>query len=148
MRKTSLLIFLLVNIVFFACNNVETKQKEETQIEKSIKKIELIDFYGKRRCTTCENIEANTKYTIENFFKEELENGIIELKFIDVEKDENYYITEKFQATGTSLFLNVINNGKEKQIDLTSFAFKWAGEQVEFSMELEKLIKEELKNLK
>ena len=36
-----------------------------------------------------------------------------------MDEEENFKLAEKFEATGTALFLNVIVDGKETKIDLT-----------------------------
>ncbi len=86
-------------------------------------KIEVIDFYGTHRCVTCEAIEANAKYTVETYFQNELKAGKVEFKTVNVDEEKNYDIAERFEATGTALFINVIKDGKEEHIDLTNFAF-------------------------
>jgi hypothetical protein len=37
--------------------------------------IEVIDFYGTHRCVTCKAIEANTRFTLNTYFADELKNG-------------------------------------------------------------------------
>lgn len=147
MKNIKLTLIFLLSLTIFACENNNESQEIAKEIDTSINKVEVIDFYGTRRCTTCKNIEANTTYTLETFFKEEIENGTVELKFIDVDDENNYKIAEEYQATSTALFLNVIKNGVETHIDLTKFAFDWGNEQVEFSMELENKIRVELAKL-
>ena len=56
-------------------------------------------------------------------------------------------IAEKFEAAGTSLFLNVIKNGKETKIDLTDFAFMKGKDKASFSDELKIKLNKELKTL-
>ena len=151
MKILKITIVLFISIILFSCENgkkTQTQEIENKQFDKTINKIEVINFYGTHRCTTCKNIEANTKYTIENFFKEEYDNGFIEIRLINVDDDANYNIAEKYQATGTAMFLNVVKDGIENHIDLTEFAFQWGNEQVEFSMELESKLKNELNNFK
>jgi len=111
------------------------------------RKIEVIDFYGTHRCVTCEAIEANAKYTIDTYFKNEVNDGVIVFKTINVDKDENYSVAEKFEATGTALFINVIKDGQEHHIDLTNFAFDKGKDQEAFSTELKEKISEQLKTL-
>ena len=65
--------------------------------------------------------------------------------FCDDQKNEK--IAEKFEASGTSLIINVIKNGKEKQINLTEFAFMNGNDQATFSKELKAKIDTELKTL-
>ncbi len=147
MKTIKTLAIFIVAFATFSCNNTVTKQNKKITIDKSISKIEILDFYGKHRCKTCINIEANTRYTLDIAFKDEVNAEKIVFKTINFDDDKNEEIVTEYQAYGTSLFLNIIKNGKEEHIDLTDFAFKWGNEKVEYSMMLEKKIKEALKKL-
>jgi hypothetical protein len=110
-------------------------------------KIEVIDFYGTHRCVTCEAIEANARYTVETYFQDAVKDGKIVFKTVNVDEEENYDIAERFEATGTALFINVIKDGKEQHIDLTNFAFAKGRDKAVFSSELKDKINEQLKML-
>ena len=96
---------------------------------------------------TCNAIETNTKYALNTYFAKELKEGKISFKAINVDEKMNEKIAEKFEASGTSLFLNVIKNGKETQINLTDFAFIKGNDQDAFSKELKSKIDTQLKTL-
>ncbi|KAA3606413.1 MAG: hypothetical protein DWQ06_02910 [Calditrichaeota bacterium] len=130
----------------FFCNEAP---KEQVKISSKISgnRIEVIDFHSTHRCMTCNAIESNTKFTLEKFFPNELEKGKISFQVINVDDERNAKLAEKFSASGTSLFLNVIANGKEKQIDLTNFAFQKGGDQESFSQELKLKLETEISNL-
>lgn len=96
---------------------------------------------------TCNAIEANTKYTLDTYFPKEMEENRITFQVINVDEKENEKVAEKFEASGTALILNVIKSGKEKQIDLTEFAFMKGNDQEVFSKELKTKIDTELKTL-
>ncbi len=116
--------------------------KAQNNVKKNT--IEVFDFHTTNRCITCNAIEANTKYTLETYFSKELKSGKITFKVINIDKKENEKLAEKFEAAGTSLFLNVIGEKKEKQIDLTNFAFTYGKKQLEFSEKLKFTIEKEL----
>jgi len=109
--------------------------------------IEVIDFHSTHRCFTCNAIEKHTKYTLDTYFQKELEEGTIVFKVINVDDEKNYTISEKFKASGTALFLNITQNGKEKTIDLTNFAFMKGKDKTAFSEQLKSKIEVELNNL-
>lgn len=144
MKYLKFLTILFV-ISFTSCQG-QDKSKTIVTVE-SMTKIEVIDFYGAHRCVTCEAIEANAKYTVDTFFAKEKESGIVVFKTVDVDKDENYAMAERFEAAGTALFLNVIKDGKETHIDLTNFAFSKGKEKEVFSQELKSKIDHELMKL-
>lgn len=145
MKQLSILVTILVSVVLFSCK--EKAQEEISKNEKTVNKVEVIDFHSTHRCMTCNAIEASTKYTIDTYFSEELKNENITFQVVNVDDEENYKIAEKFEATGTALFLNVIVDGKETAIDLTEFAFMKGNDKEVFSKELKEIIDKELKKL-
>lgn len=145
MKKLRVLSTIIVSLFLFSCTG---NAQNKTADKKAIKNvIEVIDFHSTNRCKTCKAIEANTKYTLDTYFAKELKSGKITFKIINVDKEENEQLAEKFQASGTSLFLNVVKNGKENKIDLTNFAFMNGNDQKVFSTELKQTIAIQLKEL-
>ncbi|WP_166961806.1 nitrophenyl compound nitroreductase subunit ArsF family protein [Yeosuana marina] len=143
MKTIKFLSILAISLIFTSCNGQD--KNKTTSLNKSISKIEILDFHSTHRCMTCNAIEANTKYTLNTYFAKELKDDKITFQVINVDKKENEKIAEKFEASGTSLFLNVIKNGKETQINLTDFAFMNGNDQEAFSKELKAKIDTELK---
>ena len=135
MKTIKFLSALIICLMF-----IPTKGEAQT----SGNKIEVLNFHSTHRCMTCKAIEANTLYTLKTFFAEEMKNGIIVQKTINVDKEENEKIAEKFEASGTSLFLNVISGGKETKIDLSNFAFKKGKNKDAYSKELKEEIEAQL----
>lgn len=155
MKNLKLLSFLFVLSIFlFSCGGNATEEQQEIKSETSTSakkvlanRIEVLDFYGAHRCTTCRAIEANTKYTLETYFPEEMKSGKIVFKTVDVEADENYKLAERFEAAGTALFLNTIKDGKETHVNLTNQAFEKGRDKVAFSDELKFFIELQLKEI-
>lgn len=145
MSKFKIIILVLSTIFIFSCNGNAQKDKQTAQNKPN--QIEVLDFHGKHRCATCIAIEENTKYTLETYFSDALKSGKIVFKTIDVDDKENESIAELFEAAGTALFLNVIKEGKETQIDLTEMAFMDGTEQAIFSQKLKEKIENELNKL-
>ena len=143
MKQFVILIVISVIILPFSGN----AQKKEIITKTSINKIEVIDFHSTNRCFTCNAIEANTKYTLDTYFASELESGKITFQIINVDDEVNQDIAENFEASGTSLFLNVIINNNETKINLTNFAFMKGRKQKEYSEELKAKIDSELRKL-
>ncbi len=145
MKKFRLLSVLAFTLIIASCNAQE-KSKNLTSDQAS-SKIEVIDFHTTHRCMTCNAIEANTRYTLNTYFSKEVEEGKITFQLINIDEKKNEQIAEKFEAAGTSLFLNVIVNGEETQVDLTEFAFMSGNDKEEFSQELKAKLDSELKKL-
>ena len=139
------LLILSISLFLISCSGKAQNKAVENQVNKNI--IEVFDFHTTNRCVTCKAIEANTKYTLETYFAKELKSGKITFKIINIDEKVNEKLAEKFQASGTSLFLNVIVAKKEKQIDLTNFAFTYGKKQDEFSEKLKVTIEKELADI-
>ncbi len=136
---------LAIGLILLACNGQD--KNKTASLNSNISKIEVLDFHSTHRCMTCNAIEANARYTLDTYFSEEVKKGKITLQVVNVDLKENEAIAEKFEASGTSLFLNVIKNGKETKLDLTEFAFMNGNDQEAFSKELKAKIETELKTL-
>ena len=145
MKTIKFLTVLAISLILTSCNGQD--KNKTTSLDKSVSKIEVMDFHSTHRCMTCNAIEANTKYTLEAYFAEELKDDKITFQVINVDEKENEKIAEKFEASGTALILNVIKKGKETQINLTDFAFMNGNDQDAFSKELKAKLDLELKTL-
>ena len=145
MKTIKFFTVLAISLLLTSCNG--QNKTNTTSLDKSISKIEVLDFHSTHRCMTCNAIEANTKYTLNTYFATELKDAKITFQVINVDKKENEKIAEKFEASGTALILNVIKNGKETQLNLTDFAFMNGNDQEVFSKELKFKIDTELKTL-
>ena len=144
MKTLKIFTVLTIGLMFMSGYG---QNKKVNLLDKSVSKIEVLDFHSTHRCMTCKAIEANTKYTLNTYFSKELKENKITFQVINVDEKKNEKIAKKFEASGTSLFLNVIKNGKQTQINLTEFAFMKGNDQKAFSKELKAKIETELKTL-
>lgn len=142
MKQFGILSMLVIGFILFSFSGEAQNKGTKNQIKKNT--IEVFDFHTTNRCVTCKTIEANTKYTLETYFAKELKSGKITFKVVNIDLKENEKLAEKFQASGTSLFLNVIDEKKEKHIDLTNFAFTYGKKKEDFSEKLKVTIEKEL----
>ena len=142
MKQFIFLSILSLSLMLFSFNvNAQDKQ---AKLSSTTNKIEVIDFHSTHRCMTCNAIEANTKYTLNTYFANELKSGKITFQSINVDNEKNYEMAEKFEASGTSLFLNIMINNKETVINLTDFALSKGRDKEVFSEELKEKIDEQL----
>ncbi|MDP2176724.1 MAG: nitrophenyl compound nitroreductase subunit ArsF family protein [Bacteroidota bacterium] len=155
MNKIFFTIVALVTLFMVACNQSKPTSSNEILKEEKISnleninsenfKLEVFAFHGTNQCTTCKNMKANTKVTLDTYFAEELKSGKILFQIVDVDDSKNEKIAEKFEATGTALMINQIENGKEKIVDLSDFAFEKANSKDQFIKELKQQIEDLLK---
>jgi hypothetical protein len=72
-------------------------------------------FHGKYRCHTCKRIEQFTKEAVRDFFKDEIETGLIVLKVINVDEKENSHFSNDYQLFTRSVVVSQMVNGKEER---------------------------------
>lgn len=99
-------------------NKVASEQKSSASIaqiqnSKPAEKIQVFLFHSTQRCYSCIAIGKFAKETVEQKFPEELKSGKIEFREINIDLPENKELAEKFKATGSSLFINPIIDGKD-----------------------------------
>lgn len=80
-------------------------------------KIEVVNFFGTQRCVSCLAVGNLTKKTLEERFAPELESGKIVFKEINGELPENKDIVIKYQARGSSLFVNAIRGEQDNIVE-------------------------------
>jgi hypothetical protein len=102
-----------------------------TKVKAEITGVQVIQFHSEHRCVTCNKIESLTKETLKSF-------PAITFSLVNVDDEKNERQAEKFEATGTALFLYNPKTGKKK--DLTDFAFMNAGNKNKFMEGLKKEI--------
>ena len=86
-------------------------------------RVEVIYFHGKQRCATCMAIEKNAKEVVNTLFTNELENGTVVFKTVDISTPEGEKIADRYEVTWSSLFVNKWKGGKETRNNMTEFGF-------------------------
>jgi len=120
----------LIMLLFTACSS-EAQNTMQTSSLASDVKIEVIQFHSEHRCMTCNRIEFLTKETLKSYPN-------ISFSLVNVDDKKNEQKAEKFEASGTALFLFNPKTGKKK--DLTDFAFMNAENQDKFIVGLKREI--------
>lgn len=120
---TTSCLFLLF-AVFTSCNSqtsdksnddasaVQTANQESTTVT-------VYYFHGDRRCTTCKTVGSVSKQTVAEVFGK---NPNVVFEDINIDEAENNKLKDKFEVSGSGLF---IYDGINKK-DLTVFAFRKA----------------------
>lgn len=141
MKRT--VIFLMAALFLVSCSN---KKQEQTQVKEEIQQdgIEVLYFHGKQRCKSCVSIELHTKEMLDTYFSQEMKDGRIVFKAIDISLKENESIADKYEIAWSSLLLIKHQNGEETVKNLTDFGFSYAYKNPETFMTG---MKEEMDNL-
>lgn len=119
-----ILFLLTLCIAFISCNTNAKSETSATGEEVSGKDcVEVLCFHGKQRCITCRTIEETTENLVNTEFADEIKSGKLVFRIIDITKEENEKIADKYEVTWSSLFIIRHKDGKEKVENMTEFAF-------------------------
>lgn len=104
-----------------SCGNGDKSVADTQSPEKD--RVEVVYFHGKQRCATCVAIEKNTVEVVNSEFADELRNGDVVFRTVDISTPEGERIAEKYEVTWSSLFVNKWAAGKETRNNMTEFGF-------------------------
>lgn len=118
MKKLLLIFALLIGLM--SCGSGENSASAKSQQKD---RVEVVYFHGKQRCATCKAIEKNTREVINSLFANELKNGTVVFKVVDISSPEGEKIADRYEVTWSSLFVNKWKRGKETRNNMTKFGF-------------------------
>ncbi len=85
---------------------------EVPQIKKA-DKIIIANFHATQRCASCTALGRLSEKTVSEQFANEIASGKMEFKSINVDLPENEEMMNLYQASGSSLYINAIKDGKD-----------------------------------
>lgn len=88
--------------------------------------VQIYNFHLTNRCPSCIAIEEETGKILATFFADEVKQGRIVRKILNVDDKANRKIAEKYEAFGSGIFVTRVYQGKESTTDLTGAGFKFA----------------------
>ncbi len=126
----SISLILAFALILSGCNQSSTANQETNTTSKNdlpmsqanitADKIEVVHFHATQQCWSCITVGEYALKTIKEKFSEEYKNGTIVFKDINGELPENRDMVIKYQARGSSLFVNAIIDGQDNiQEDVT-----------------------------
>lgn len=92
--------------------NMTSEKPSAKQLE-AADKLEVYYFHRSARCFSCNTMGEFVRNLLNNRYGEELKSGKIVFEQLNVELPENKEIAKKFQASGSSLFINRIIDGED-----------------------------------
>lgn len=108
------ILFLLLMAGFvipaFAAN---TAAGTKTQAAEPLHYYTVTYFHGSFRCSTCQRIETFSEQAINKNFTNELKNGTMVWRTVNVEEPENRHYNTDYQLHTRSLIISEIRDGKE-----------------------------------
>ena len=118
-----IVLWMMLPLGLSACGGGNSKTQKNNDADNTKDRIEVLYFHGKQRCATCMAIEQRTRETLEEQFADELKNGSIVFRVIDISQPENEALVDKYEVTWSSLFVCRWKAGRETPENLTEFAF-------------------------
>lgn len=76
-------------------------------------KVEVFLFHRTQRCATCVAIGKLSGQAVEEEFAGEVASGKVVFREINIDEPQNKALAGKFQASGSSLFINAVRDGKD-----------------------------------
>ncbi len=97
-------------------NTAPASSSSDGLMSKSVQKadkIEVVHFHATQQCWSCITVGKYALKTIQERFPEEYKNGTIVFRDINGQLPENRDMVIKYQARGSSLFVNAIADGRD-----------------------------------
>ena len=136
--KNSLLLFITMFLFIASCGNSE---KTDLVNDENKTCVEILYFHGDIRCKNCYAMEKGVSELLDTQFKDEVKDGKIIFKTIDITTPEGEQIADNYGVTWSSLYLNNWKDGKEERNDLTRMGMKTAAKDpAAFKEEVKKYI--------
>ncbi|MBN1584803.1 hypothetical protein JW899_00335 [Candidatus Uhrbacteria bacterium] len=76
-------------------------------------RVEVVHFHGTTQCYSCRKVGELAFRTVKERFPAEWKDGTVRFVEVDGELPENREVVMRYQATGSSLFLNAIAGDRE-----------------------------------
>lgn len=119
--RICLFLAIFSTFVLSGCNNTPIAASEDASVVnastdvpvQNAEKIIVVHFHGTQQCWSCIKVGELALKTIKEKFPQEYENGTIIFKEINGELPENHNTVMKYQARGSSLFVNAIVDGSD-----------------------------------
>lgn len=121
MKKVLFIFVVLIGLTSCGNNQNANAQAPEGTTQKEY--VEVLYFHGKQRCITCNAIEKLSKEVVEKEFAEQLNNGSIAFRVIDISTKEGEKIADRYEVAWSSLYINKWKEGKEAKNNMTEFGF-------------------------
>lgn len=112
----SLMALLILQVIITnGERNADGSDTDTDRISKfeTVDKIQVVHFHATQQCWSCITVGEYALNTIKDKFPEEYANGMIEFIEVNLDLAENSEIVDKFGASGSSLFINVISEGND-----------------------------------
>ncbi|MDD4477396.1 MAG: nitrophenyl compound nitroreductase subunit ArsF family protein [Patescibacteria group bacterium] len=121
---------------------VAEQQKDTSNMSIAVvpaERVEVFLFHRTQRCTTCIAIGKLSSQTVEERFGSEVLSGKVVFREVNIDESQNKDLAEKFQAGGSSLFVNAIREGNDN-IEEDLEVWRLTGDEAAFKTHLARKI--------
>ena len=81
-------------------------------------RVDVVYFHRPQRCKTCICFEERISYVVNTYFQEELADGKLTFKVLNVGDEENAVVASKYNAISSQLFINTVTEGVDHIEDI------------------------------
>ena len=121
-----IILALMAVFTLYGCANSQSTDTRSAVNSTPDEVVEVLYFHGKQRCITCNAIEKLTKEVVENDFAQQVNDGKIIFKVIDISTKAGEKTADSYEVTWSSLFINKWKDAEESKNNMTDFAFSYA----------------------
>ena len=120
MKKLLILLFS-IELIFSlgSCNAQESQKAEKSDQKSTINNVQVYYFHGTRRCATCIAVGEVASELVKDKYEN---NPNVEFIEINIDESGNEELAEKFQVSGSGLY---IYDGENIE-NITAYAFQYA----------------------
>jgi hypothetical protein len=112
--------------------NPTLPETTEPETPTEMHRVDVVYFHRTNRCHSCTYAEEQIRYTLGQYFSDELRSGMVTFRSVDVQNPDNTEIIEKCGAYTSQLFLITVTNDSEN-VEHVEEIWKLIGEDEDFS---------------
>jgi hypothetical protein len=109
-----LLIFVGASIVKLVINANQGEKPSDVAPEMTAGTQTVVYyFHGNVRCKTCNTIEAYTNKTVQGKFADQVKDGVLVMRVINMDEPGNGHYVDDYQLTSSSVVVSQVKEGTE-----------------------------------
>jgi cytochrome c biogenesis protein CcdA len=90
-----------------------------------VEKVEVVYFHPRFRCVSCNNVEKFAEEVTEDEFAEEVEDGKVVFRSLEIDDPNNDELVDELGVTGSSLYIVAEGNGEREHSEIKSVWLHW-----------------------
>ncbi|OPX67155.1 MAG: hypothetical protein A4E37_01632 [Methanoregulaceae archaeon PtaB.Bin056] len=114
------MVLLVLAVLAAGCTTqAEQKDTPEKNLTGSVERVEVYHFHATRQCYSCIVLGEYAEETMTTYFAPEMRSGKVVFGHVNVDLPENKAVFERYQPTGSSLWIGVYDrDGFHKEQDI------------------------------